>query len=127
MGENYTAEEYRETLLAIYKMNSEEREKVFGLIPFIFDFAKNYQASELIEKYRAYSNTPKTGEYWKRKTDGEMIVVRRVEKDIVYLYICDGGCSHILSLKCFTDNYTKTEHKSQYLELFIKEMEKVSK
>ena len=125
-GEGYTVEEYRETLKAIYDLNSEEREKVFGSFPFISDFVKSFSASELIEKYRAYVNTPKVGEYWKRKGDGEMVVVRRVEEYMALVYYCDGS-ANMLTFTYLLDNFIRTEHKSKYLESFLSEMKEVSK
>ena len=126
-GEGYTAEEYREVLKAIGDMGGEERKKVFGVSVLVATYVKEFSASELIEKYRAYVNTPKTGEYWKRKETGEMVVVRRVEKDKVFTYYCDGGVSYQNSLSYFTDTFTRTERKSRYLEDFLEEMKEVSK
>jgi len=62
----YTAEEYRQVLIKIYGMKSEKREEAFGKDEFVADYVEHYSAQEIIEKYRAYVNTPKTGEYWKR-------------------------------------------------------------
>lgn len=122
----YTAEEYRYVLNKIYNMNSEEREKAFGEDEFVADYVEHRSAQELIEKYRAYVNTPKTGEYWKRKGDGEMVVVRYVKDCMVIVYYCDGGfgCEH--SLTYFIDYFVRTEHKSRYLADFLNEMKEVS-
>lgn len=122
----YTAEEYREVLKAIYDMDVEERKNNFGVSALVGDYVKNFSVSELIEKYRTYINTPKVGEYWKRKKNGEMVVVRYIKNNVVYVYLCCGGHTDYCSLEHFADNHTRTEHKSQYLESFIKEMEEVS-
>lgn len=120
----YTSEEYREVLKAIYDMGSEEREKVFGVSTLVGGYVKDFSVSALIEKYRAY-NTPKTGEYWKDNEKDEMVVVRGVEKDLVRIYYCNGGYDSCYSLKYFVSHFTKTEYKSKYLELLFKEMEEV--
>ena len=120
MGEKYTAEKYRETLIAIHGMNGGKRKEAFGENRCIFS------VSEIIEKYNVYINATKTGEYWERKKDGEMVVVRYVEKNIVYVYLCDGGHTQCFSLKYFIDNHTKTEHQSLYLEAFLEEMKEMS-
>lgn len=127
MGENYTAEEYRKVLMLIYDMDTEEREKVFGVSKFIPGYIEEFSVSELIEKYHAYKNAPKAGEYWKRKDDGEMVVVRYIKDSMVIVYYCNGGfgCSH--SLTYFTDYFTKTKYKSKYIEDFLKEMKEMSK
>lgn len=125
-GEGYTAEEYRKTLSAINGMNSTERETAFGSCETVLTYVKGFSASEIIEKYRAYVNTPKVGEYWKRKRDGVMVVVLHVEENMVYVYYRDGSTNSI-TLKYFVDYFTKTEHKSQYLEDFLSEMKEVSK
>lgn len=122
----YTTEEYREVLKAIYDMDSVERETAFGSDGTVYEYLKNFSATELIEKYRAYYNTPKTGEYWKNNRDGRIIVVLRVEENMVYVYYRDGSTNGI-TLKYFVGNFTKTEHKSKYLESFLSEMKEVSK
>lgn len=129
MGENYTAEEYRKVLMLIYDMDTEEREKVFGVSKFIPGYIEEFSVSELIEKYHAYKNAPKAGEYWKRKDDsGEMVVVRSVEEGTVLIYYCDnGGCGNRFSLEYFTKSFIRTGHKSQYLKSFIEEMKEISK
>lgn len=122
--DEYTAEEYREVLSAIQDMDSVEREKAFGLYETVCTYVKGFSASELIEKYRAYNDLPKVGEYWKRKDNNGMVVVRHVEKDVVSIYYLDGGTnSH--SLKYFINTFTRTEHKSKYLEVFLEEMKEV--
>lgn len=126
MGENYTAEEYREVLKEIYNMCSAERKKTFGVDTVVQDYTENFSASELIEKYRAY-NVPKVGEYWKREMNGEMVVVWYVEKNAVYVYFCDDCCFDYFSRESFVDSFTRTEHKSKYLESLIEEMKGVSK
>ena len=126
-SEEYTAKEYRDILNALHDMDVCERERAFGVIKPAWRYVIDYPASELIEKYRAYVNTPKVGEYWKEKANGEMVVVRNVEKDLVHIYHCDGGFDNCYTLKNFVKNFIKTEHKSQYLESFIREMEEVSK
>ena len=121
-----TAEEYRKVLMSIYDMNAEERKKAFGVSTLVGGYVKDFSVSELIEKYRVYINTPKTGEYWKRKGDGEMVVVRYVKDCMVIVYYCDGGfgCEH--SLTYFIDYFVRTEHKSRYLADFLNEMKEVS-
>lgn len=69
MGENYTAEEYREVLQAIYDMNAEKREKVFGVAHIIDDYIDDFSALELIEMYRAYVNIPRLANIGKLMTD----------------------------------------------------------
>lgn len=127
MSENYTAEEYREVLKAISDMNdAEERKKVFGVyMIFLSSYIRDFSASELIEKYRAYVNTPKVGEYWKRKRNGEMVAVRRVEENMAYVYYRDGS-TNILTFTYLLDNFTRTEYKSKYLEAFIEEMKEIN-
>lgn len=127
MGENYTVEEYREALIAIYNMDAEERKNVFGISMLVGDYVKDFSASELIEKYRAYSNTPKTGEYWKANDGRNIIIVRYIQNDLVYYYYCSDGLSSFIRYDTFCKTFTKTERKSQYLELLIKEMEEASK
>lgn len=125
----YTDEEYRNVLNVIYGMSCEVRKEAFGVNKCFSDYIKDFPASELIEKYREYINTPKPGEYWRKKEDGQMVVVWfvDVEEDTIFICYCDGGYG-IYSLKYyFVDNFTKSEYKSQYLELFIKEMEKMNK
>ena len=90
----YTAEEYRDVLKAIYDMSTEEREKVFGVSKFIPGYIEEFSVSELIEKYHAYNNLPKVGEYWKRKENNGMVIVRSVEKDTVFIYYCNNGCDN---------------------------------
>lgn len=127
MSENYTAEEYREVLKAISDMNdAEERKKVFGVyMIFLSSYIRDFSASELIEKYRAYVNTPKVGEYWKRKRNDEMVAVRRVEENMAYVYYRDGS-TNILTFTYLLDNFTRTEYKSKYLEAFIEEMKEIN-
>lgn len=127
MSETYTAEEYRDVLNGILDMDVIEREKAFGVSKPALRYVTDCPALEIIEKYRAYKTAPKVGEYWKRKENGEMVVVRYAEKDIVFIYHCEGGYSDHHLLNFFVNNFTKTEHKSQYLESLIKEMEEVSK
>lgn len=122
----YTAEEYREVLNKIRDMPSYVREAVFGKNRNTLDYIFYDSAQEIIEKYRVYKDSPKTGEYWKRKEDGEMVVVRRVKDGMVFIYYCDGGCANSHSLECFVSNFTRTEYKSEYLGLLIEEMEGVS-
>lgn len=123
-GEGYTVEEYRKALSEIYNMGSTEREKAFGVDESIYEYLKNFSATELMEKYRIYKNAPKIGEYWKRKDNNGMVVVRHVEKDVVSIYYLDGGTnSH--SLKYFTNTFARTERKSKYLEAFLEEMKEV--
>ena len=122
----YTAEEYRQVLAAVHDMNGGERKEAFGENKLISDYVKDVSASELIKKYRAYVNTPKTGEYWK-STDRRMILVRYIENNIVYYYYCCDGLSSFMSYDIFCKTFTKTERKSQYLESLIKEMEEVNK
>lgn len=124
-GEWYTAEEYRKVLSKIYDMGSTEREKAFGVDESICEYLKNFSATELMEKYRIYKNAPKVGEYWKRKKNGETVVVRRVEENMAYVYYRDGS-TNILTFKYFADNFAKTERKSRYLEAFLEEMKEVS-
>lgn len=102
------------------------REKVFGVSKFLHGYIKDFSVSELIEKYRAYVNTPKTGEYWK-SNDGQMIIVRYIKDDFVYYYYCSDGLSNFLPVRAFVKNFTKSERKSQYFELLIEEMKEVSK
>ena len=125
-GEGYTAEEYREVLKAIYDMDSVERKNIFGVSTLIGGYIKDFSVSALIKKYRAYKNIPKVGEYWKKKENGKMVVVRYVKNNVVYVYLCGCGHTDYCSLEHFAGNYTRTEHKSQYLESFINEMEEVS-
>lgn len=120
----YTAEEYREVLNKIYGMDSEKREKAFGKDEFVADYVEHYSAQKIIEKYRAYVNTPKVGEYWKRKVNDEMVVVRRTEKGMVYVYHCDSS-TNVFTLKDFAINFTRTAYKSKYLEVFLEEMKEV--
>ena len=120
----YTAEEYREVLKAIYDMDSVERKNIFGVSTLIGGYVKDFSVSEIVEKYRAYINTPKTGEYWKAN-DGQVVVVRYIKNDLVYYYYCDCGTSNYTLARNFVKNFTKTERKSQYLELLFKEMEEV--
>lgn len=120
----YTAEEYREVLNAIWDMDMEEREKVFGIGKFISGYIKGFSVSELIKKYRAYVNTPKTGEYWKNN-EGSMVIVRYIKSDTVFYYYCSDGVSSYMSTGNFAKNFTKTEHTSQYLGLLIEEMKEV--
>lgn len=127
MGENYTADEYREVLMAVQDMNGDKRKEAFDKNKCFSDYIKDFPASELIEKYRAYKNIPQIGEYWKDKKNGEMIVIRRIEENVVYIYYCDGGYNNSFSYKYFVGNFVKTEHKSQYLEAFLEEMKEVSK
>lgn len=124
MGETYTAEEYREVLKEIFYMELEVREKVFGVSKFLPGYIKDFSVSELIEKYRAYVNTPKAGEYWKA-TDGRMMIVRYIKDNLVYYYYCSDGLSSFMSIRAFVKNFTRTEHKSQYFESLIKEMKEV--
>lgn len=126
MGETYTAEEYRDVLNRILDMGEIEREKAFGVSKPALKYVTDCPALEIIEKYRAYKTAPKVGEYWKKKEDGEMVVVRRVKTNMVFIYYCDGGYgSHLLQY--FVDNFVRTEHKSKYLEAFLSEMKEVSK
>ena len=126
-GEGYTAEEYREVLKAIYDMDSVEREKAFGVDESVHEYLEDFSTTELIKKYRAYKNAPETGEYWRRKEDGQMIIVRYIKSDVVYYYYCSDGVSSYMSTSNFVTYFTKTEHKSQYLEAFLSEMKEVSK
>lgn len=123
----YTAEEYREVLNKIRDMPSYVREAVFGKNRNTLDYIFYDSAQEIIEKYRVYkdSPSPKTGEYWKRKDNNGMVVVRHVEKDAVSIYYLDGGTNRH-SLKYFTNTFARTEHKSKYLEAFLEEMKEVS-
>lgn len=122
----YTAEEYREVLREIYDMTYIERKTAFGESRTTLDYIFNNSAQEIIEKYRTYINTPKTGEYWKSEENGNMVVVRYSEGNVVRYYRCDNGASDCMSVDYFTENFTKTGHKSQYLEAFLSEMKKVS-
>lgn len=126
-GEGYTAEEYREVLKAIYDMDPVERKNIFGVSTLISGYIKDFSVSALIKKYRAYKNIPKVGEYWKKKENGKMVVVRYVKNNIVYVYLCDGGNTDYCPLQHFADNYTRTEYKSKYLGVFFEEMKEVSK
>lgn len=121
----YTAEEYRYVLNKIYNMNSEEREKAFGKDEFVADYVEHCSAQEIIEKYQAYVNTPKAGEYWKA-TDGRMMIVRYIKDNLVYYYYCSDGLSSFMSIRAFVKNFTRTEYKSKYLEVLIEEMKEVS-
>ena len=122
----YTAVEYRHVLAAVHDMNGGEREEAFGENKCISDYIKDVSASELIEKYRAYANAPKTGEYWKANEGRNMIIVRYIQNNIVYYSYCSDGLSSFMSYDIFCKTFTKTERKSQYLELLIKEMKEVS-
>ena len=123
----YTAEEYREVLKAIYDMNYTERRTVFGESRATLDYVFNNSAQEIIEKYRTYINMPKTGEYWKSKENGNIVVVRYLDRNnVVRYYYCDNGSSDCVPVDYFTETFTKIEHKSQYLEAFLEEMKEVS-
>lgn len=124
LGENYTAEEYREVLNKIRDMSPCVRESVFGKDRTTLDYIFYDSAQEIIEKYRAYKDTPKTGEYWKNSAD--MIIVRYIKNNIVFYYYCANGISSYMKCDTFVKNFTKTEHKSQYLESLIEEMKEVS-
>ena len=125
-GEGYTVEEYRKALSEIYNMGSTEREKAFGVDESIYEYLKNFSATELMEKYRIYKNAPKVGEYWKNN-DGQVIIVRYIKNNIVYYYYCSNGVSSYMLTCNFVKIFTKTGHESQYLEAFLSEMEEVSK
>lgn len=122
----YTAEEYREVLNAIYDMNSVERKNIFGVSMLVGGYAKEFSVSELIEKYRAYV-TPKVGEYWKSNSERNMVIVRYIKDGFVYYYYCSDGLSSYMQFDVFVKNFTKTECKSRYLHLLLEEMEEVSK
>lgn len=62
----YTAEEYKEALKAIIDMSGEERKKAFGVSTLVAAYIKDFSVSEIVEKYRAYINMPKVGDYWER-------------------------------------------------------------
>lgn len=121
----YTAEEYRDVIMAIHYMDGVQRKEVFGENSGISDYVKGFSVSELIEKYRAYVNTPKAGEYWKNN-DGQMIIVRYIKSNIVFYYYCSDGVSSYMRCDTFVECFTKTEYQSQYLESFIEEMKEVS-
>lgn len=123
----YTAEEYRQVLAAVHDMNGGERKEAFGENKLVSDYVKDVSASELIKKYRAYVNAPKTGEYWKVNDGRNMVIVRYIQNNIVYYYYCSDGLSSFMSYDIFCKTFTKTERKSQYLESLIKEMEEVNK
>lgn len=127
MSETYTAEEYRDVLNGILDMDVIEREKAFGVSKPALKYVTDCPALEIIEKYRAYKTAPKVGEYWKGKENGVMVVVRYVEENVVHIYCCDGGYGNYFSYKYFVGNFTRTEHKSKYLESFLSEMKEVSK
>jgi len=124
MCENYTAEEYREVLMAIYNMDAEERKNVFGVSALVGDYVKDFPVSELIEKYRVYKNTPRVGEYWKR--NGEVAVVWCVDVEGDTIWICYRDGYDVYSIKYFVNRFTKTEYRSKYLDDFLSEMEEVS-
>ena len=123
----YTAEEYRNVLKGILDMDMFEREEAFGTKKPALKYAIDYPASEIIEKYNVYINMPRTGEYWKHNVDGEMVVVRYVDKNTVRVYYCDGGYNNSFSYKYFVGSFAKTEYKSKYLEDFLNEMKEVGK
>lgn len=56
-----------------------------------------------------------------------MIIVRYIQDDFVYYYYCSDGLSSFMTYNNFCKTFTKTERKSQYIELLIKEMEEASK
>ena len=117
MGETYTAEEYREVLKAILDMEFAERETAFGAGVTVFDYIKDFSASELIEKYRTYVNTPKVGEYWKRNGEVAVVWCVGVEGDTIWICYRDGY--DVYSIKYFVNRFTKTEYKSKYLDDFL--------
>lgn len=121
---DYTPEEYREALTSIYNMDPSERQKAFGVDESIYEYLKDFSATKLIEKYIAYKNAPKTGEYWK-DNDGQAVIVRYIKNGIVFYYFCSDGVSSYMSTCNFVRNFTRTEYKSQYIELLIKEMKEV--
>ena len=118
----YSAEEYRSTLKAVLNMNHEECKKAFGEYGKISEYIKDLSASELIEKYKAYKNTPQVGEYWMEKADKEMVVVRCIENGNVFYYRCLTGFCNCLAVEKFIDIFVKTEFKSKHLKLFLDEM-----
>ena len=122
----YTAEEYREVLNKIRDMSPCIRESVFGKDRTTLDYIFYDSAQEIIEKYRAYVNTPKAGEYWKNN-DGTMIIVRYIKNNIVFYYYCRDGVSSYMRCDTFVGTFKRTEHKSKYLESFMEEMKEVSK
>lgn len=122
----YTAVEYRQVLTAVHDMNSYERKEAFGENRCLSDYIKDVSASELIEKYRAYANAPKTGEYWKANEGRNMIIVRYIQNNIVYYYYCSDGLSSYMQFDVFVKNFTRTERKSRYLHLLFEEMEEVN-
>ena len=118
----YTPEKYREVLISIYGMDSTEQEKAFGVDESIYGYLKDFPPNELIEKYMAYKKAPKIGEYWGRKEDGQMVVVRYIKSGVVFYYYCSDGVSDYASTCNFVKTFTRTKCKSKYLKDFIEEM-----
>lgn len=124
-GEGYTAEEYREVLNKIRDMSPCIRESVFGKDRTTLDYIFYDSAQEIIEKYRAYADTPKAGEYWKNR-EGSAVVVRYIKNNIVFYYYCNDVVSSYMRCDTFVASFTKTEYQSQYIESLIEEMKEVS-
>lgn len=121
----YTAEEYRLVLKAVSEMTSNEQEKVFGEILNTMGYIRQIPASELIEKYYAYKNSPQIGEYWKTNPGDRMCIVYKVRNKTVFFYYCDGD-GDSCSIAYFVKNFKKTKRKSKYFDLLLKEMKEVN-
>lgn len=98
--------EYRDCILKFWKLDSAEREKIFGVNYGLFDGLENVPPQDFISKIKMNKNNlPKKGEVWQERNKGYKVIIIDVNEYVKYFSVYG---RQVLSVENFVKYHKKT-------------------